>query len=44
MSATGARMDDPQIGIFSKPEWMNVDLNTFHKNYGLPYTRKWAEI
>jgi len=43
-SASGARMDDPKIGIFSKPEWMNVNLDKFHTKYGVPYTREWCKI
>jgi hypothetical protein len=43
-SASGARMDDPNIGIFSKPEWMDVNLSYFHNNYGVPYTNEWIKI
>ena len=43
-SASGARMDDPNIGIFSKPEWMDVNLSYFHNNYGEPYTNAWIKI
>lgn len=43
-SASAARMDDPQIGIFSKPEWMNVDLGKFYEKHDLPYTQEWIKI
>ena len=44
LAATGTTMDDPQRGLFGKPEWLNVDIGDFHKKVGRPYTKNWIEI
>jgi hypothetical protein len=43
-AASGASMDDASKGIFKKPEWVGVDIPTFHEHFGGPYTRAWVDI
>ena len=45
LSATGASMDDPTKGIFRNDnEWGNVDMSTYHEEFGKPYTLAWIEV
>jgi hypothetical protein len=45
LAATGASMDDPTKGIFrNDAEWGNVDMSTYHEEFGKPYTLAWIKV
>jgi hypothetical protein len=45
LAATGASMDHPTKGIFrNDAEWGNVDMSTYHEEFGKPYTLAWIKV